>query len=91
LVPILKPGQVLAMDNRPVHRSTWIDRLIEAAGCRVLQLLVQRAQHLATHPRPLGVFCRRLAWRKTRNMAVNGDRSRSAKTTVYCRLRYRGD
>ena len=38
LVPILKPGQVLVMDNLPAHRSTRIDRIIEAAGCRVLRL-----------------------------------------------------
>ena len=33
-------------------------------------LLVQAAQHLANHPGPLGVFFRRLARRKNRNVAV---------------------
>lgn len=33
-------------------------------------LLIQAAQHLATHPGPLGVFFRRLARRKNRNVAV---------------------
>ena len=33
-------------------------------------LLVQAAQHLGTHPGPLGVFFRRLARRKNRNVAV---------------------
>lgn len=33
-------------------------------------LLVQAAQHLSLHPGPLGVFFRRLAKRKCRNMAV---------------------
>jgi transposase len=33
-------------------------------------MLVQAAQHLATHPGPLGVFFRRLAKRKNRNVAV---------------------
>lgn len=38
LVPVLKPGQVLVMDNLPAHKSPQIDRLIEAAGARVLRL-----------------------------------------------------
>ena len=33
-------------------------------------MLVQAAQHLAPHPGPLGVFFRRLAQRKNRNVAV---------------------
>jgi hypothetical protein len=33
-------------------------------------LLVQAAQHVATHPGPLGAFFRRLAKRKDRNVAV---------------------
>jgi transposase len=38
LVPILKPGQVLVMDNLPAHKSAQIDRLIEPTGARVLRL-----------------------------------------------------
>jgi transposase len=38
LVPILKPGEVLVMDNLPAHKSAQIDRLIEATGARVLRL-----------------------------------------------------
>ena len=38
LMPVLKSGQVLVMDNLPAHKSTQIDRLIEAAGARVLRL-----------------------------------------------------
>jgi transposase len=38
LVPILKPGQVLVMDNLPAHKSPQVDRLIEATGARVLRL-----------------------------------------------------
>ena len=38
LVPVLKPGQVLVMDNLPAHKSPRIDRLIEATGARVLRL-----------------------------------------------------
>jgi transposase len=38
LVPLLKPGQVLVMDNLPAHKSPQIDRLIEPTGARVLRL-----------------------------------------------------
>ena len=38
LVPLLKPGQVLVMDNLSAHQSPRIDRLIEATGARVLRL-----------------------------------------------------
>jgi len=38
LVPMLKPGQVLVMDNLPAHKSPQIDRLVEATGARVLRL-----------------------------------------------------
>ncbi len=38
LVPILKPGQVLVMDNLPAHKSPRIDQLIEPTGARVLRL-----------------------------------------------------
>ena len=38
LVPVLKPGQVLVMDNLPAHKSAQIDRLVEATGASVLRL-----------------------------------------------------
>lgn len=38
LVPILKPGQLLVMDNLPAHKSLQIDRLVEATGASVLRL-----------------------------------------------------
>lgn len=38
LVPRLRPGQVVVLDNLPAHKSPRIDRLIEAAGARVLRL-----------------------------------------------------
>lgn len=38
LVPALKPGQVVVMDNLPAHRSPQVDRLIEATGARVMRL-----------------------------------------------------
>jgi transposase len=38
LVPVLKPGQVLVMDNLSAHKSPRIDQLIEATGARMLRL-----------------------------------------------------
>jgi transposase len=38
LVPTLRPGQVVVLDNLPAHKSPRIDRLIEAAGAKVLRL-----------------------------------------------------
>jgi transposase len=38
LVPNLKPGQVVVLDNLSAHKSPKIDRLIESAGARVMRL-----------------------------------------------------
>lgn len=38
LLPTLKPGQVLVMDNLPAHKSPQIDQLVESIGARVLRL-----------------------------------------------------
>jgi transposase len=38
LVPQLKAGQVVVLDNLPAHKPPTVDRLIEAAGCSVLRL-----------------------------------------------------
>jgi transposase len=38
LVPTLLPGQIVVLDNLPVHKSARARRLIEGAGCRVLFL-----------------------------------------------------
>jgi transposase len=38
MAPMLKPGQVLVMDNLPAHKSPQIDRLVEAVGARVVRL-----------------------------------------------------
>jgi transposase len=38
LVPNLKPGQVVVLDNLPAHKSPKVDELIESAGARVLRL-----------------------------------------------------
>jgi len=38
LLPRLKAGQVLVMDNLPAHKSPKVDQLVEATGARVLRL-----------------------------------------------------
>ena len=38
LVPKLRPGQVVILDNLPAHKSPEVDRLIESAGAKVLRL-----------------------------------------------------
>ena len=38
LVPTLRPGQVVVMDNLSVHKGAEVRRAIEGAGCRLLFL-----------------------------------------------------
>jgi transposase len=38
LLPLLRPGQVLILDNLPAHKSAEVDRLVESAGAKVLRL-----------------------------------------------------
>jgi len=38
LVPALRPGQVVILDNLAPHKATAVQQLIEAAGCRLLLL-----------------------------------------------------
>jgi transposase len=38
LLPTLRPGQIVVMDNLSAHKSPKVDRLIESAGARVLRL-----------------------------------------------------
>jgi transposase len=38
LVPNLKAGQVVVLDNLPAHKSPKIDELIESVGARVMRL-----------------------------------------------------
>jgi transposase len=38
LVPVLKPKQVLVLDNLPAHKSPQVDRLVEATGATVMRL-----------------------------------------------------
>jgi transposase len=38
LVPLLRPGQTIVLDNLAVHKSPRVQRLVEGAGCRVLFL-----------------------------------------------------
>ena len=36
LLPTLVPGQIVVLDNLPVHKSARARALIEGVGCRVL-------------------------------------------------------
>ena len=38
LVPVLRPGQVVVLDNLGAHRDARVRRLIEGAGCTLLFL-----------------------------------------------------
>jgi transposase len=38
LVPVLRAGQVVVLDNLAAHNDRRVDELIEAAGCAVLRL-----------------------------------------------------
>lgn len=38
LIPQLKPGQIVVLDNLSAHKSPRVDALVEAAGCRVFRL-----------------------------------------------------
>lgn len=38
LIPNLIPGQVLILDNASFHKSTESQKLVEAAGCKILFL-----------------------------------------------------
>ena len=38
LIPTLRPGQVVVMDNASFHKSTAIREMIEQAGCKLLFL-----------------------------------------------------
>ena len=38
LVPVLRPGQVVVLDNLPAHKYREIEQAVEAAGCRLLFL-----------------------------------------------------
>lgn len=38
LIPELRPGQVIVMDNYSIHKTNKTKELIEAAGCKLLFL-----------------------------------------------------
>lgn len=38
LVPVLRPGQVVVLDNLSAHKSPQVDVLVEACGARVMRL-----------------------------------------------------
>lgn len=43
LVPTLKRGQIVVMDNLSVHKSRRVEQLIEGAGCELLFLAPSEA------------------------------------------------
>ena len=51
-------------------KTCYHGRITKLGRAHARWLLVQAAQHLGLHPGPLGVFFRRLAKRKNRNIAV---------------------
>lgn len=38
LIPLLKPGQVVIMDNASFHKGGRIEQLIQDAGCQLLYI-----------------------------------------------------
>ncbi len=38
LIPVLKPGQVLVIDNATFHKGGGIEQLLQQAGCAVVYL-----------------------------------------------------
>lgn len=38
LIPLLKPGQIIILDNATFHKGGMIQQLIENAGCEILYL-----------------------------------------------------
>ena len=38
LIPVLKPGQVVVMDNATFHKGGKIEQLIQQVGCQLLYL-----------------------------------------------------
>ena len=38
LLPVLRPDQIVVIDNLPAHKSPKIDRLVECVGAKVMRL-----------------------------------------------------
>ena len=45
LIPTLKPGDIVVMDNLPAHKIAAVRAAIEAAGCAVLPAAALFARH----------------------------------------------
>lgn len=60
----------LAPSTRQSDRSCYHGPITKQGNSHARWLLIQAAQHLDRHPGPLGVFFRRLARKKNRNVAV---------------------
>src|SRR5262249_20391165 len=62
------PG--LTPSTRQSAEHSYHGPITKAGNSQARWMLVQAAQHLDRHPGPLGVFSRRLARKKNRNVAV---------------------
>lgn len=60
----------LAPSTRQSGEHCYHGPITKRGNAKARWLLIQAAQHLARHPGPLGVFFRRIAGRKNRNVAV---------------------
>ncbi|MBL8920200.1 MAG: IS110 family transposase [Myxococcaceae bacterium] len=60
----------LAPSTRQSADNTYHGRITKQGNAHARWLLVQAAQHVANHPGPLGNFFRKLAHRKSRNVAI---------------------
>ena len=60
----------LVPSTKQSGKHCYHGRITKQGNSHARWLLVQAAQHVAAHPGPLGVFFRRLAKRKNRNVAV---------------------
>ena len=60
----------LVPSTKQSGRHCYHGRITKQGNSHARWLLVQAAQHVTAHPGPLGVFFRRLAKRKNRNVAV---------------------
>ena len=60
----------LVPSTRQSADNTYHGRITKQGSAHARWLLVQAAQHVAKHPGPLGNFFRKLATRKSRNVAI---------------------
>jgi transposase len=76
----------LAPSTRQSADRCYHGPITKAGNSHARWMLTQGVQHLATHPGPLGVFFRRIAKRKNRNVAVVAT-ARKVVTIAYLMLK----